>query len=410
MIKNLFLTGSVFFLAVFSTQAQDSSDPDVMLEQARTLILDDRYAAGRELAFRALEKYPNYADILILVGRSYAWEGKNDSANIYLERAIIASPQYADGYAAYLDNLFWSENLSKADEIIVRAKANLGTPTPDEIIYRESRLYYYRERYEEAYELVQPLFDKGYKQEGMLGYIKNLDRLKMVNALGATYDYDTFLGDIDPWHTWAVYGRTRTKLTGALIARVTQSVRYDDFGTLYELDAYPSIGKNGYAYLNVGGSGASFFPKLRIGASYYHNLNKAWEVEGGYRYLGFTEVTHIFTGSVGKYLGNWWLNYRLNVIPDSELGTSTSSQVTTRYYFNTADDFFSLQLSTGVSPDEETRDQSQLLNSYRARLGYQQLFSQRFLISGFTGYSRDELSADRFRNNINLSFGFEYRF
>ncbi len=410
MIKNLFLTGSVFFLAVFSTQAQDSSDPDVMLEQARTLILDDRYAAGRELAFRALEKYPNYADILILVGRSYAWEGKNDSANIYLERAIIASPQYADGYAAYLDNLFWSENLSKADEIIVRAKANLGTPTPDEIIYRESRLYYYRERYEEAYELVQPLFDKGYKQEGMLGYIKNLDRLKMVNALGATYDYDSFLGQIDPWHTWAVYGRTRTKLTGTLIARVTQSTRYDAFGTLFELDAYPSIGKNGYAYLNLGGSGATFFPKLRFGASYYHNLNKGWEVEGGYRYLGFATVTNIFTASVGKYLGSWWLNYKLNVIPDDELGTSTSSQVTARYYFNSADDYFSLQLGTGVSPDEETRDQSQLLNSYRARLGYQQLFAQRFLISGYTGYSRDELSTDRFRNNINLSLGFEYRF
>src|SRR5690606_28637452 len=153
-----------------------------------------------------------------------------------------------------------------------------------------------------------------------------------------------------------------------------------------------------------------FFPKLRFGASYYHNLNKAWEVEAGYRYLGFSEVTNIFTASVGKYLGSWWFNYKMNVIPDDDLGISTSSQVTARYYFNTADDHLSLQLGTGVSPDEETRDQSQLLNSYRARLGYQQLFSQRFLISGYTGYSRDELSTDRFRDNINLSFGFEYRF
>lgn len=410
MIKSLFLTGCVFFLAVVAADAQDSFDPDELLVQSRALILDDQYAEGRKVAFRALDKYPNYADILILVGRSYAWEGKYDSANIYLERAIVASPDYTDGYVAYMDNLFWSENLAKADEIIARAKSNLGTPTPDEIVYRESRLFYYREQYAEAYELVQPLFDKGYKQEGMLGYIKNLDRRKMVNALGSTYDYDSFDGQIDPWHTWAVYGRTRTKLTGALIARVTQSVRYDDFGTLFELDAYPSIGKNGYAYLNIGGSGASFFPKLRFGASYYHNLNKAWEVEAGYRYLGFTDVTNILTTSVGKYLGSWWLNYKLNVIPDADLGTSTSSQVTARYYFNTADDYFSLQLGTGVSPDEETRDQSQLLNSYRARLGYQQLFSQRFLISGYTGYSRDELSTDRYRHNINLSLGFEYRF
>lgn len=409
MIRKIVLSGILLALASFAARAQESFDPDELLVQARTLIFDDKYQEGRKIAFRALERYPNYADILILVGRSYAWEGKNDSASIYLERAIVASPAYTDGYVAYVDNLFWADDFVKAGEILDRAKSNLGSPTPDEIVYRQSRLLYYREEYNEAYAMVQPLFDKGFKQEGMLSYMRNLERLKMVNAVGATYDYDTFEGQIAPWHTWSLYGRTRTKLTGALIARVTQSVRYEDFGTLVELDAYPSIGKNGYAYINLGGSGAGFFPKFRFGASYYHNLENAWEVEGGYRYLGFSTATHIITGSVGKYVGNWWLNLRLNVIPD-DAGTSTSTQFTARYYFKTAEDFFSLQLGTGVSPDEETRDQSQLLNSYRARLGYQQLISPKFMIYGFTGYSRDELSTDNFRNNINLSLGVEYRF
>lgn len=404
----------IIFLGIMGltgvARAQDSFDPDQLLIEARELIFDKKYSQGRQVAFRALDKYPNYADILILVGRSYAWEGKYDSASIYLERAIVADADYADGYVAYVDNLFWADDLLQAEAILKRAKTNLGSPTPNEIIYRESRLLYFREQYEEAYELVEPLYSSGFNQEGVLSYLRNLERLKSVNAVGATYDYDTFFGDIDPWHTWSVYGRTRTKLTGALIARVTQSARFDDFGTLVELDAYPSIGKNGYAYLNVGGSGASFFPRFRFGASYYHNLEKAWELEGGYRYLGFSEATHIFTGSVGKYVGNWWFNLRMNFIPDEELGLSTSGQFTARYYFKTAEDFFSLQLGTGVSPDEETRDQSQLLNSYRARIGYQQLISPRFMIYGYTGYSRDELSTDNFRNNFNLSLGFEYRF
>ena len=409
-MKQIFGILMGIFLAVSIAAAQDSFDPDELLAEARTLIFDKKYQEGRQIAFRALEKYPNYADILILVGRSYAWEGKNDSASIYLERAILASPAYADGYVAYIDNLFWDDDLSKAEGILQRAQANLGSPTPKEIVYRQSRLLYYREQYQDAFDLVDSLFQKGFKTEGLLGYMKNLDRYRRVNAVGTTYDYDTFFGDIQPWHTWSVYGRTRTQLTGALIARVTQSARFDDFGTLVELDAYPSIGKNGYAYLNIGGSGASFFPKLRFGASYYHNLEKAWEVEAGYRYLGFTEVTHIITGSVGKYIGNWWLNARLNVIPDSDLGTSTSIQLTGRYYFKTAEDFFSIQLGSGVSPDEETRDQTQLLNSYRARIGYQQLISPKFMIYGYTGYSRDELSPENIRNNFNLSLGFEYRF
>jgi YaiO family outer membrane protein len=391
-------------------QGQDSFDPDELLVQARELILDDKYKEGRKIAFRALDKYPTYADILILVGRSYAWEGKNDSANIYFERAIVASPNYDDGYIGYLDNLFWSDNYTKADEVLSRAKTNFGTALPDGITYRESRLHYYREQYKEAFDLVNALFKKGFKTEGMLGYMKNLERFRKVNSVGVTYDYDTFQGAIEPWNTWSLYASTRTKFTGTLIARVTQSDRFNNFGTLVELDAYPSIGKNGYAYLNVGGSGASFFPKFRLGASYFHNLEKAWEIEGGYRYLGFSSATHIFTSSVGKYVGNWWLNLRINVIPDVTLGTSTSMQFTGRYYFSTAEDFFSIQLSSGVSPDEETRDLSQLLNSYRARIGFQHLVSPKFMVYSFTGYSRDELSTENFRNNMNLLLGLEFRF
>ncbi|WP_144607110.1 YaiO family outer membrane beta-barrel protein [Algoriphagus algorifonticola] len=409
-MKNLTLIALVLIGSFGFSLAQDNFDPDQLFYEARTLILDGKYQEGRSIAFRALSKYPEYADILILVGRSYAWEGKNDSASIYLERAIVASPTYADAYVAYLDNLSWGEQYQKADEILQRARQNFEGQLPNPIRYRESRLLYYQENYDEAYTIAQNLFDQGFKQEGLLGYIQNLQRLRRNSALGVTYDYDTFQGEISPWHTWSVYGRTRTNLTGSLIARVTQSSRFDGFGTLYELDAYPSLGKSSYAYLNIGGSSASFFPKLRMGASIYFNLPKAWEIDGGYRYLGFSEVTHILTGSLGKYVGSWWLNFRVNVVPSANNGTSTSGNFQARYYFKTAEDFFSLQLSTGVSPDEESRDQSQLLNSYRARLGYQQLISPRLMIFGFTGYSRDELAADRFRNNINISVGTEYRF
>jgi YaiO family outer membrane protein len=408
-MNRILLTALFSIWMAFSALAQESFDPDDLLAKARTLILSGNYQEGRKIAFKALEKYPTYADILILVGRSYAWEGKNDSSSVFFERAIAASPNYADAYSGFLDNLFWSDNLQRAESLIQQAKTNLGDSLPDPIAYRQSRLLYYQEKYEEAFAIAKPLFDRGFSQEGMLGYMQNLQRLLNVNAVGGTYDYDTFYGSISPWHTWSIYARTRTKLTGAFIARVTQSSRFDRFGTQVELEAYPSIGKNGYAFLNLGGSGATFFPKIRFGASYFHNLPKAWEVEGGYRYLGFASVTHILTASVGKYVGNWWLNFRTNVIP-SPNSTGTSGQFTARYYFKTAEDFFSLQLGTGVSPDEETRDQTQLLNSYRARLGYQHLLSPKFMIYGFTGYSRDELSANNFRNNLNLSLGFEYRF
>ncbi|MDR7128292.1 YaiO family outer membrane protein [Algoriphagus sp. 4150] len=397
----------VFSMAV---KAQDSFDPDVLLAEARALILEGKYMEGREIAFRALSKYPDYADILILVGRSYAWEGKNDSASIYLERAIVAAPDYADGYSAYLDNLSWADQYNEADIVLAEAKKNLGDILPDDLRYKESRLLYYKEEYHAAYAIAADLFRKKYKNEDMLEYLNTLQRLRRNNAVGVTYDYDSFEGDISSWNTYSLYGRTRTKLTGTLIARVTQSSRFDGNGTLFELDAYPSFGKKTYAYLNIGGSSASFFPKFRVGASLYYNLPQAWEVDGGFRYLQFSDATTIYTASVGKYLGNWWFNLRGNLIPGTGNSLGTSANLQARYYFKTAEDFFSVQLSTGVSPDEETRDPTQLLNSYRIRLGYQQLIIPRFMIYGFTGYSYDELGPDRFRNNLNLSLGVEYRF
>ncbi|MEB2775264.1 YaiO family outer membrane beta-barrel protein [Algoriphagus sp. D3-2-R+10] len=409
-MKKIFilLICSVIFTIVVN--AQDSFDPDALLVDARTLILDGKYIEGRKIAFRALSKYPDYADILILVGRSYAWEGKNDSASIYLERAIIAAPDYVDGYAAYLDNLSWADQYENADKVLAKARQNLGETLPNLLRYKESRLLYYKEDYNAAYDIAEDLFEKKYKNEELLDYMQTLQRYRRNNAVGVTYDYDSFEGDLSPWNTFSFYARTRTKLTGTLIGRVTQSSRFDANGTLFELDAYPSLGKKAYAYLNVGGSSASFFPEFRFGASIYFNLPKAWEIDGGFRYLQFSEITNIYTASVGKYVGNWWLNLRGNVIPGTGNSLGTSANLQARYYFKTGEDFFSIQLSSGVSPDEESRDPTQLLNSYRARVGYQQLLTERFMVYAFSGYSRDELGPDRFRNNLNFSLGVEYRF
>lgn len=393
----------------YSVQAQTTLNPDAAYKVARELIQEGKYLEGRKLAFRAIDAFPNYADILILIGRSYSWEGKNDSASIYFERALLVNPTYEDAYSGYLDNLIWSEDYEGAGRILQQAKSNYGTALPQVIAFRESRLLFFRKEYDAAYEIADQLFKMDFKQEGFLRYIQSLQRLRRMNAVGTTYDYDTFFGSISPWNTFSLYGRTFSKFTGPLIARATQSSRFGGSGTLFEVDAYPSLGKNTYGFVNLGVSGASFFPKLRFGASIFHNFAKGWEVDAGYRYLQFSSVTNIYTGSMGKYVGNWWLNFRLNVIPQKS-GLATSGNFQARYYFKTVEDFFSIQLSTGISPDEESRDLTQLLNSYRARLGYQQMISPSVMIFGFTGYSIDELGAGRVRNNLNLSFGAEYRF
>ncbi len=406
-----FILCSFLILMLFSVavKGQENFDPDAKYLEARKLILEGKRAEGRKIAFDILDHYPTYADVLILVGRSYSWDGQYDSASVNFEKALLASPEYEDAYVAYIDNLFWKEDLEKAKEIIDLGINKLGDRAVS-LQYRLSRHFYFQEDYNQALDLAEQIFEKKPKIEGLLNYIQNLRRLSRVNAVGATYDHDSFRGQITTWNTYSLYGRTRTSLTGTLIARVTQSYRFDGKGTQFELDAYPSLGKNSYGYFNIGYSEAFFFPNYRFGTSIYWNLPKAFELEAGYRYLKFSEATHIFTGSIGKYVSNWWFNFRMNLVPGNE-GNSVSGNLQTRYYFKSAEDFFSIQLSTGVSPDEENRDlQSQLLNSYRARLGYQQLWTDRWMGFGFIGYSRDEIKNGNSRYNLNISLGAEFRF
>lgn len=398
-----------FLSFCYDSHAQESYDPDARFLEVRKLILDGKREEGRRQAFQVLQKYPGYTDYYILIGRSYSWDGKYDSANLYFDKAIELSPTYEDAYLGYIENLFYQENYDLAEEILNKGFENVSENSIN-LLYRKSRLLYYREEYKPALAIANDLFNRGAKIEGLLNYIRNVQRFTQINAIGATYDYDSFGGALTPWDTYSVYGRTRTKLTGALIGRITHSNRFDGSGTQYEIDAFPSLGKKSYGYFNVGFSNAFFFPSFRFGTSIFWNLKNAWELEAGYRLLAFSENTHIITPSIGKYVGNWWINFRLNYIP-AQSGSSTSGNLQTRYYFKGPEDFFSVQLSTGVSPDEENRDfQSQLLNSYRARLGYQHLWTQRWMGFGFVGYSRDQISANVFRNNLNISVGTEFRF
>jgi hypothetical protein len=70
---------------------------------------------------------------------------------VYLSSAIVAAPTYEDGYVAYLDNLYWAEQYDQAHGILGIAKKAFGEPLPDEIHYKESRLLYFEQKYEESY-------------------------------------------------------------------------------------------------------------------------------------------------------------------------------------------------------------------------------------------------------------------
>ena len=139
---------------------------------------------------------------------------------------------------------------------------------------------------------------------------------------------------------------------GSIIGFINYANRFNSNGVQYEIDAYPHISKTFYAYVSGAYSGdVGIFPQSRVGFSLYANLPSSFEGDVGFRYLHFTGDTWIYTASVGKYIGDFWLNFRTYLTP-SNSSISQSYTFKARYYTGGADDYLSLGIGTGISPDD----------------------------------------------------------
>jgi YaiO family outer membrane protein len=168
---------------------------------------------------------------------------------------------------------------------------------------------------------------------------------ELGNGFGVSYERENF-NDIDAWQL--IEAELKHKFGfGGVTLRWNGAERFNDRGHQIEVDAYPSLRKGTYMYLNAGRSNTSFFPRWRYGAEIFQNLPHSFEFSVGARQLNFnsSHVT-LYTGSLGKYRGNNWISFRPYVSHDST-GTSVSGGLQLRHYYSTADDYVGISGSYG---------------------------------------------------------------
>jgi YaiO family outer membrane protein len=193
------------------------------------------------------------------------------------------------------------------------------------------------------------------------------------NKVSADYTLDLFQRsqDYGPWHMISLdYSHKFSFMS--LIGRANYAAR--DFGSgpkqgiQFEIDAYPKIKKGLYGYMNLGFSPSSIFPVLRAGLEPYFGLPWSMETSIGIRYLQFSTAVFILTGHLGKYYSNYWFSIRpfLTFKPE---GPSISGIFLARRYFADADNYLTLILGYGSSPEELISTQEiERASSYKAGL------------------------------------------
>jgi len=233
------------------------------------------------------------------------------------------------------------------------------------------------------------------------------------NTFSIGYEYEEFLhSDTEAWQLGSIDLGHKFDGFGSVILRVNRADRFGRNGVQYEVDAYPKVGQKMYAYLNVGFSNDSLFPDYRYGAQLYRSLGNGWEGSIGFRYLKFTESTIIYTGSIGRYWGNWYATLTPYVVPDEIDGTSGSGALEFRYYRSSGDDYWTFRGSYGNAPDVDTLLQiTNRLDNWSIGLGRQfRLGKNGTFLSGKISYNDREYSIHVKRESVVVSLSLKHRF
>ncbi len=233
--------------------------------------------------------------------------------------------------------------------------------------------------------------------------------LENVNKISATYTQDTLDQGFSDWRMLSTAVSHRFGF-GSLIGRLNQAHRFDSDGNQLEIDSYPSFREGTYAYFNIGYSSDSIFPKYRLGAEVYQTLGQAWEGSLGFRRLIFqnSNVT-IFTGTIAKYIGNYYLILRVNSVPDVT-GNSMSYGPQIRRYFGDHD-YVGISAGSGRSPTQVANDSRVLiLVSKRLSLDAQFEFIPTWVATAGLGDSEDEIREGVVRRDQSFSIGIEKTF
>jgi YaiO family outer membrane protein len=307
-------------------------------------------------------------------------------------------PTYRDALEALTDVELWGKDFLQA--LAVANEGLFSYPHDEDLLIKKARALNGLGRDEESLQILLKVEEIDPSRSEILSMMESITAHSVMNSVGASYAVDHFSDVYDNMH-YLSFQLSRQTPYGSAFARLNYSSRFAERGLQVETDLYPRIADGLYAYVNYGYSQSMLFPRHRVGAEVYGKLPASFEASIGLRHLYFnpsSSVT-IYTGTLGYYVGNYWLSFRPYFIPNNA-GISNSASVTLRRYFGEAETFLSLHAGAGFSADERAIQSSTgfsgqevfYLKSQTIGLGWQQNLGSTSLLIMSLDLTNQELS------------------
>ncbi|MCP9756213.1 YaiO family outer membrane beta-barrel protein [Lacihabitans sp. CCS-44] len=323
-------------------------DPDSAFVEARKLAFNGKRKESIGLLKTVLFSYPNYDEIRLFLASVYSWDERYKSAKSEYQILIAKDQTNIDYWVPYIKNEIYDDEPLSAIELAKKAMQIL--PDSVQLVILKATAEKNNNELQKAMITIKTYLDSHPDNKEAKDFKGSIKENLVANNISVSYSMDIYSEIYDPMHYYTIqYGKLTSR--GSIIARYNLNNKFKTYGSQFEIDAYPSIAKGIYGYLNVGYSKSSIFPSWRFGAQLYKALPNSFEVSAGIRSLKFGEdYTHIYTGSIGKYFGSSFV-FAVPYFINSAEGWSKSSTFTYRKYRANADQFFAISGGFGFSPE-----------------------------------------------------------
>ena len=306
------------------------------LTQARALSADNRPNEAITLLNQHLKESPDDVDACVLLGLICSWNKHWEEGRHAFSVVLKTDPDYKDAVLGLIHLELWSGNAGRARELAQNALA-LRPEDPDYKVALEKA-----DADLSAERVVLPS-SHGSSQA-------TSDQLNWETGIAES---NIFYSDKrSSWHETSV-DISRNFTAGWVTATFSHASWFGEGSNLIDLQSYPSIRPGTYGFLDVAFSpDATLYAHRRLGGEVFQSLPRGFEASAGVRYMRFSDNVLLYTASVGKWWGNYWILGRTFINPDPIVGTSKSFQVSLRKYYADSDHFIGLRFGEGASPFE----------------------------------------------------------
>ena len=139
-VKKIISICLLCWAVLLAGKAQQKPNADSLFQKARDAAFSERYAEARKICRQILSYYPDYYDVSILMGSTYAWELKTDSARMIISPLLDIEPDNIDVLNLLIDNEMWSGQYRKALEWINQALDFY--PSNEDLLFKKANAYY----------------------------------------------------------------------------------------------------------------------------------------------------------------------------------------------------------------------------------------------------------------------------